>query len=473
MTAITRTLAEFATGIAYDRLPSEVSERTCMLILDHVGIALRARNAADLRGPMQAGLTLLGLAGGKATVIGDDQGYTPGAAALFNGNLGHALDFDDTHARGSLHSGAPIIPAAMAAAEMAGARGRDVIAGVVAGFEVQTRISLALGPTDHYNRGFHPTATCGVFGAAAAAGRVLGLSVEQMVHAFGLCGSQAAGSMQFLADGAWNKPFHTGYAAMNGLNSAVLALEGFRGTVEPLEGRLGFFKGYAPDPKPEKAIEELGERWETLSIAVKPYPSCRYGHAAMDALITLREEHGIDTSDVESVEIGLPKTGIKLIGDPEEDKQNPKNYVDGQFSMAFVGAVALREGGMNWDDYEKHLRDEDTLALCRKIRTVTHPKVEAEFPANMSGLAMVKLRSGETVEKLVVVPKGEPDNFLTGAELRAKFDGLTAPYLSDERRNALAKTLLAFDRVEDVHAVLQSTLPDSPASLKVASGGDD
>jgi 2-methylcitrate dehydratase PrpD len=473
MTAETRTLAHFAANLSYERIPAHVSERTCMLILDHVGIALRARNAADLRKPMSKALETLGLIQGGVTVIGDARGYTSGAAALFNGNLGHALDFDDTHARASLHSGAPIIPAAMAAAEMCKAGGSEVIAGIVAGFEVQTRLSLALGPTDHYNRGFHPTATCGVFGAAAAAGRVLGLTTDQMVSAFGLCGSQAAGSMQFLADGAWNKPFHTGYAAMNGLNSAVMAKEGFRGTSEPIEGRHGFLKGYAPDPRPKKAIDGLGEAWETMAIAVKPYPSCRYGHAAIDALIAIRDEHGIDVSDVEWVEIGLPKTGVKLIGDPEEDKQRPKNYVDGQFSMPFVAAVALREGRMNWDDYEKHLKDPDTLALCLRIRTVPHPKVEAEFPANMSGLATVKMRSGETLEKMVVIPKGEPDNFLTAEELRAKFDGLTGPYLSSERRDRLANTLLEFDQVDDVHAVLSLTAPESPAGLKVAGSGHD
>lgn len=473
MTAITRVLAEFAASLSHAAIPAEVSERTRMLILDHVGIALRARNAADLNEPMRRGLTTLGLGQGNATVIGDSRGYTPGAAALFNGNLGHALDFDDTHARASLHSGAPIIPAAMAAAEVCNAGGREVIAGIVAGFEVQTRLSLALGPTDHYNRGFHPTATCGVFGAAAAAGRVLGLTTDQMVSAFGLCGSLAAGSMQFLADGAWNKPFHTGYAAMNGLNAAAMAKEGFRGTSQPVEGRHGFLRGYAPQPQPERAVEGLGEVWETMAIALKPYPSCRYGHAAIDALIAIRDEHGVDINQVESVEIGLPETGIKLIGDPEEDKQSPKNYVDGQFSMPFVAAVALREGRMSWDDYEKHLKDPDTLALCLRIRTVPHPKVEAEFPVNMSGLASVKMRSGEILEKMVVIPKGEPENFLTAKELRAKFDGLTEPYLSTERRDQLADALLEFDQVDDVHSVLALTVPERSAGLKVAGSGHD
>ena len=329
MTGITRRLAEFAAGIDFASLDSEVVERTRMLLMDQVGISIRGRNDAGLSASMAAALRHLGLGSGNASVIGDGAAYSPPAAALFNGNLGHSLDFDDTHASGSIHPSAPIVPAALAAAEMVGANGRTVVAAVVAGYEVQIRLSLALGPSDHYRQGFHPTPTCGVFGAAAAAGRVLGLEPSQMEDAFGLCGSLAAGSMQFLVDGAWNKPFHTGYAAMNGLVAACMAREGFRGARESVEGRAGFLHAYAPNANPDIADADLGERWETLRIAIKPYPSCRYSHAPVDALIALRDEHDIDWRDVESVEIGVSRTGWDIIGDPEEEKQRPTTYVDG------------------------------------------------------------------------------------------------------------------------------------------------
>lgn len=473
MPAITRDLARFVAGLRHDDIPAEVRERARMVILDHVGIALRARQEADLSPVMAAGLRALGVADGKASVIGDRERYTPAAAALFNGNLGHALDFDDTHAPGSIHSGAPIIPAALAAAEMCGADGKAVIAAAVAGFETQIRLSLALVPSDHYQRGFHPTATCGVFGAAAAAAVVFGLSTEQVASAFGLCGSQAAGSMQFLADGAWNKPYHTGFAASNGLSAACMAREGFRGAGQAFEGEYGFLKAYAPNPDPSRVTAGLGSTWETLGVAVKPYPSCRYGHAAMDALIALRAANDIDYRDVEAVEIGLPNTGIAIIGEPQEDKRNPRNYVDGQFSMPFVAAVALREGGMDWDSYRRHLSDEQTLALCRKVSTVADAQVEAHYPENMSGVARIRTGTG-TFEQLVVVPRGEPSNFITAAELRAKFDGLVAPYLSNERRDALASALLGLDGVTDVAEVLELSRPDmATGALRAAGAGDD
>src|SRR5687767_11825334 len=317
MTAATRELAEFVTRLSYDALPTEVSERVKALTLDLVGIALRARNEAESTPPMVSAAGRLGLAGGACTVIGDAAGYTPPGAATLNGTLAHSLDFDDTHAPGSLHPSAPIVPAAFAAAEMTGAGGRDLIAAIVAGYEVQIRLSLALDPAAHYDRGFHPSATCGAFGAAAAAGRVLGLDSQGHANAFGIVLSMAAGSMQFLANGAWTKRSHVGHAAMCGLIAATLAREGYKGAAEPLEGKWGFLHGYAPASDGRKAIDGLNRRWETLNVAVKPYPSCRYGHAAIDGIVALAREHGIRADDVEEVAVGLPELGWKIIGDPE------------------------------------------------------------------------------------------------------------------------------------------------------------
>jgi 2-methylcitrate dehydratase PrpD len=332
---------------------------------------------------------------------------------------------------------------------MAGRSGRDLIAAIVAGYEIQIRLSLALVPTDHYDRGFHPTATCGTFGAAAAAGRLLDLSPAQMASAFGLCGSLAAGSMQFLADGAWNKRFHTGYASMNGLIAAACAAESYRGARDALEGTAGFLKSYAPNARLDVATAGIGEVFETLRIALKPYPSCRYGHAALDALLALRAEHAIEPADVRSVEIGLPRTGHKIIGEPLAAKQEPKNIVDGQFSMPFVAAVALREGRMAWDDYSRHLSDSETLALCRRVHTVVDPLAEQEYPGNMSAVARVQTTAGH-LEKVVIVPRGEPENFPTQAELVAKFDTLAAPYLSPAERASVVDALLEVDSAGSV-----------------------
>jgi 2-methylcitrate dehydratase PrpD len=459
MTAVTRELAEFAAGTSYDALPAEVRERVKALVLDLVGIALRARNEAESTPAMLAAAGRLGLSAGTCTVIGDAAGYTPLGAALLNGTLAHSLDFDDTHAAGSLHASAPIVPAAFAAAEMAGADGKATVAAIVTGYEVQIRLSLALDPAAHYDRGFHPTATCGAFGAAAAAGRLLRLDPEGYANAFGIVLSMSAGSMQFLANGAWTKRSHVGHAAMCGLIAATLAREGYRGSSEAIEGKWGFLHAYAPAADAGRAVDGLGRRWETLKIALKPYPSCRYGHAPIDAILALVRAHGIRAEEVEEVTVGLPEPGWKIIGDPEPAKQSPKSVVDGQFSMAFCAAVALRSGGLAWDDYARHLGDPATLALCKRVRTRVDPKAQADFPAEMSGSVRIKTARG-AFETYVRVPKGEPANFLSAVELRAKFDGLTGPYLSGSRRDELAGALLALEHVKDIGALLRLTRPE-------------
>jgi 2-methylcitrate dehydratase PrpD len=467
MTAVTRELAEFVARTSYDTLPAEVRSRVKAFVLDLVGIALRARNEAESTPAMVSAAARLGLAGGACTVIGDAAGYAPPGAAMLNGTLAHSLDFDDTHASGSLHPSAPIAPAAFAAAEMAGADGKALIAAIVAGYEVQIRLALALDPAAHYDRGFHPTATCGAFGAAAAAGRLLGLDPQGHANAFGIVLSMAAGSMQFLVNGAWTKRSHVGHAAMCGVIAATLAREGYQGAADALEGKWGFLHAYAPAADAAKVVDGLGSRWETLKIAVKPYPSCRYTHAPLDGILALARQHGIKPEEVEEVAVGLPEPGWKITGDPEPAKQSPRSVVDGQFSMAFCAAVALRTGGLAWDDYARHLGDPATLALCKKVRARVDPKAQADFPHEMSGTVAIRTARG-TFETYVRVPKGEPANFLSAAELRAKFDGLAGPYLSARRRDELAGAILALEQAKDIGALLRLARPDQSQRIAAA-----
>ena len=468
MSAITRELAEFTAGISYAALPGEVQERVKALALDLVGIALRARHDAESTPAMVAAAHELGMTGGACTVIGDAESYTPPGAALLNGTLAHSLDFDDTHASASLHPSAPIVPAAFAAAEMAGADGQALIAAIVAGYETQIRLSLALDPAAHYDRGFHPTATCGAFGAAAAAARLFKLDAAGHANAFGIVLSMAAGSMQFLENGAWTKRSHVGHAAMCGLMAATLSRAGYLGAADAIDGKRGFLRAYAPKADAAQVVAQLGQRWETMKIAVKPFPSCRYSHAPLDGILALARQHKIRAEEVEEVAVGVSEPGWKIIGDPEPAKQSPKSVVDGQFSMAFCAAVALRTGGLGWDDYARHLGDAATLALCKKVSTRVDPRAQADFPAEMSASVRVKTARG-AFETYVRVPKGEPANFLSAAELRAKFDGLAAPYLSAPRRDELARALATLDEARDIGAVLRLTRPETAGARRMAA----
>lgn len=456
MKDITSQLASFSVRLSTTNTPPEVLERAKVLIADMVGIAVRARHEAASSDSVINTVRRLGLAGGSSRVFGDNDGYTPSGAALINGTLAHSLDFDDTHARGSIHSSAPIVPAAIAAGEMRGASGEDVLLGIIAGYEVQIRLSLALVPTDHYDRGFHPTATCGAFGAAAAAGRVLRLDVGQMANAFGAAGSQASGSMQFLANGSWNKRFHVGHAAQCGLTAAVLAENDYLGSAEAIEGKAGFLRSYCPNPQPELAVAGLGEVWETMALAVKPYPSCRYTHAALDALISLKNEHRLERKDVERVEVGLPETGWKIVGTPEAAKQQPTNVVDAQFSMPFCAAVALSEGGLCWDDYAERLQDNATREFCNRVTTVVDRQAQAQFPQNMSAAVRIHTRN-QALESFVAIPKGEPANFVTDKEIEAKFMGLVEPYMEAGNPGTLLSRLATLEQANSIGEVMSLT----------------
>jgi len=460
---ITADLSAFTAAIRLDRLPPELVARARLLLLDLVGNIVRARHDAESTPALLAATRALGLAAGNAGVFGCSARYTPAGAALLNGALGHSLDFDDTHAGGSLHPGAPVIPAALAAAEMVGASGAETLAAIIAGYEVTCRIALALPAGAHYARGFHPSATCGAFGAAAAAARVFGLDAAGVASALGIALSQTAGSLQFLANGAWTKRFQVGWAAMAGLTAAALAREGFKGAAEALEGRHGFLAAYAPSPEPERAVVGLGVEFELMRTAVKPYPSCRYGHAGIDAALTLRAEHDLEPAAITAVTLGLSQAGMLLIGQPLAQKQNPQNVVDGQFSGPFVIACALASGAMGWDSY-RLLDDPVVRGLMAKVVCRADPEIEAVFPRYMAGKLTIAAH-GEEFTRTIVVAKGEPENFLTETELRAKFAGLAEAVLGRERSARLADAVLAIDRAGEVAGLMRLAAPLMSARL--------
>lgn len=366
-----------------------------------------------------------------ATVLPSGERMTPADAALANGALAHSLDFDDTHLPSSLHPGAPTIAAALAAAEGADAGVDRFLAGVAAGYDVACTVGEAIGPESHYDRGFHVTATCGTFGAVAAAGVVRELDAEALRNAFGIAGSQAAGSLQFLANGAWNKRLHPGLAARRGIEATDLAAAGVVGATDPLDGEYGFLSAYSDDPNPA-AFDRLDERDAVAETGRKPYPCCRYLHSAVDALREIAP--AVEPAAVESVRIAIPSAGVRLTGDPIESKRRPEGFVDCQFSAPFVAALVLTEGSA---DAEPFLRavgrldepprwdDPSIRRLMDATDVTTDEAIERRFPDEWGATVRVTA-GGETREESVRVPLGEPANPMSDAETRAKVAGLLA-----------------------------------------------
>lgn len=427
---VTATLAAFAANLDIQALPPEVVERTELLLMDLIGIMVRAQDI-DSTAVLKAGLRELGQGQGASRVPGDAEGWTPHAAALIAGAAAHSLDFDDTHARAQLHPGAPVIPAALAAAQIAGASPRRLLSGIVAGYEVMIRVAMGLPPLAHSQRGHHLTATTGVFGAAAAAGHVLGLSAAQIEHAFGTALSQSAGTGQFVINGAWTKRFHVGHAAASGLMAAVLAGQGYTGATQALEGREGFFRVYSPAPEPAAALAGLGSTWELLTCGLKPYPCCRGIHAPLDAVFALQRQHTIDPAQIESVRVGMAARSVYVVGEPQERRRNPANVVDCQFSTHLCLGIALTRRHMGWDDYESALVDPAIRALMPRIDVYTDAECEALFPRCFSSVVEIRMTDGRVLREFVLQPRGEPETMLSAAELREKFALLVRPRLGD------------------------------------------
>jgi len=448
----TATMAGYVAGLKFEDIPPEVLDRTKVLTLDFLGSAIRARRDAESTPSLLKMLEGLSLDGkGEATVFGDTKTWTPAVAALLNGAFGHSLDFDDTHADSSLHPSAPVVPAAFAVGETVGASGRDVLTAIVAGYEVCCRLGNALDPTSHYARGFHPTATAGTYGAAAAAAKLHGLSEEQIISAFGVSGSQAAGSLQFLVNGAWNKRYQVGAAAMNGVIAATLARSDFVASIESVEGKHGLLVGYSDNAHPDKATAGLGATYETLKIGVKPYPSCRYTHADAIIAIAMRREHNLTPDQVKRIEIGLHRNGITLTGDAVT-KRHPRSIVGGQFSMFFTGAIALDQGRFGWDDYDR-LGDAAIDALADKFDVVQDDRLETGRKHPFGARVSITTEDG-VHERLHVDPSGEPNSFPDTQSMQQKFLTLARPVLSG-RAEQLANAILSLERFDQVAQATQ------------------
>jgi 2-methylcitrate dehydratase PrpD len=317
----TRDLVDFLAALKPSGLPAAVFDRARYLLLDYLGVAIRG-SCAESSAPVYRMIERIG-APGSATVIGKGTRTLPCYAALANGTAAHAIELDDTLNAGSIHLGVVMFSTALALAETL----RDVpldqfFTAVAAGYEAAARIAMAVRPKEHYLLGFHPTSTCGVFGAAVTASKLLGLTADQMLSAVGIAGSMASGSLEFLADGAWTKRLHPGLAAQNGMQAAMLAAEDFRGPSRILEGRDGFLRGYSRRPLPDLLTGDLGKSFEILRTSVKPHACCRYMQGPIDAILALVHEHNIRPAQVRQIEVAVLEAGWPLVVEPRAQKYN-------------------------------------------------------------------------------------------------------------------------------------------------------
>lgn len=421
-------IGQFAQDSSFERLPDDVIDSVHKRVLDILGIAIAASRLETSRAARQ----WVADQGGRpqATGIGLPNRIPATLAAFNNGVLAHSLDYDDTHLPSVLHPSACVVPAALAAAQAAGADGRATVAAVAVGLEVCVRLGMAgfdeeSGNSVFFEHGQHATSICGAMGGAAAAALLYGLGPEGVTNSLGIAASMASGVIEANRTGGTVKRLHCGWAAHSAVSAAQLAAHGFTGPPTVLEGRFGFFQAWLHGTFNATAITEgLGETWSVPGIFFKPYPANHFTHAGIDAARALRA-NGLDLDEIEWIQLGVPAANLRTIGEPIDVKRAPETAYMAQFSGPYTVVAGLLGGGglgVGLDDFTDELaRDPLRRRLMALVDVVADEECSAIFPHQFPAVLRVRTRDGRVLEHKVLKTRGGPERPLSSEDLATKF----------------------------------------------------
>ena len=443
----TQALIDFVTGAMSREPPASALDAAKLHTLDTLGVALGARSAAHAA-QIEAALDALG-EDGDTSVIGTTRRRSLSGAILVNGALAHGIDFDDSHK--FVHPGSTVVPVALAFAEHYRSTGLAFLNAVVCGYEVAVRVSLAAGVA-HRKRGFHPTGTCNVFGAVAAAGVLAGLDAAELRCAIGIASSQASGLTQYRFDGGPNKHLHAGLAGRSGALAVMLAKAGFAGTRDGLDGELGFLAVMADGGDPQALTADLGRSFAIAHTDIKPYPSCRQTHAPIDVALQAVKGDGIRASDIEAIDLHTYAYNDRpwYVGVKE-----PASGLEAMLSISYCIALALVRGRVALQDFEQSsLTDAVVLGLMKKFRVHIDEGLTSVWPAKRGARLVLTLKDGRTAQYAVEDPSGGDIRPITREAVHEKFALLTTPVLGAATARRLEDAISGCDRARDISRLL-------------------
>jgi 2-methylcitrate dehydratase PrpD len=446
MDTISDKLAQFVTQLTFNDLGADQVHKTKTYFLDWLGSAY----AGQAQPPIQIMLEVVHSLGGKpeSTLIPDNTKTMTLLAALVNGASSHMVEMDDLHRESVFHPAAPIMPAVFAAAEREKASGEDLILAIIAGYEVGIRVAVSVGQS-HYHR-WHTTSTCGTFGAAAGAAKILGLDGNQVVWALGSAGTQASGLWEFLVESAMSKQLHPGKSALNGLLSALLAQKGFTGARRILEGEKGFFRATSKDFDEEKCLVGLGKKFLFERNSLKYYASCGHTHSAIEAVLQATKAKPIKVEEIRRVDLFIYEAALDLL-----DGVDPATPYVAKFSLPFCIATALRYGHVNTGDFiETRLQDPDLLQLMERIKIHSDPELTMHYPGKWPARVEIMTRDNKSLKGSSDYPKGDPENPLQEQDVIDKFRDLTKGLLSDSTAESIVERVMGLENIEDVSRLL-------------------
>ena len=439
-------LASIAAFVAGGTPPLEARRRAASAILDTVGVMLAGASEPAAR-IVQAIAVEDGP--GPCSIAGIASGASACSAALANGTAAHALDFDDMCFVSLAHPSAPLVAAALAAAEVAGASGSALLDGYVAGFELEGRLGRVMNPR-HYERGWHCTSTIGTVGAAAAAARILGLDQAAIAHAIAIAASEASGLKENF--GTMVKPLHAGLAARNAILAARLAKGGMTASAHALDGAQGLLAAMDSSAQSlDEGIADLGTRWEIVDtgITVKLYPSCAGTHPTIDALLDLRRSGRFGGGDVERIEVTVDSiTPTVLIHD------RPASGLQAKFSMPFCAAAAVYDGRVGIDTFEApRLNDPAIAALMTRVAMRVDPALDGAAPPLTQARIVVRLKDGRALQAAADGARGYPERPADDEEVAAKFFGCAQRALTRGAAERAIVMLRDVERLTDVRSL--------------------
>lgn len=441
----TRFLADYVVSSRWQDLPADVILEAKRSFLNWLGVAIGASGHPTV----DIALGIADAFGGpqQASVLGRTRRTDALNAAFVNGISSHVFDFDDTHLRTIIHPSGPVAAAALALAEKDSATGRALLHALVLGIEVECRIGNAVYP-EHYDVGWHITATAGVFGAAAAASRMLGLDAHRAVQALGLAATQASGLREMF--GTMTKPFHVGKAAQNGLVSALLAKDGFTSSMTGLEAPRGFANVLSTRRDYGEIVDVPADSFQVLDNSYKPFACGIVIHPSIDACIQLAEAHELRPEDIEAVRLQVHPLVLELTG-----KTAPRTGLEGKFSVYHSAAVGILDRAAAEPQYsDARVNDTEVVALRQKVEAMATPGIRED-----EVIAEVRLRDGTTHQVHVEHAIGSVGNPMSNEQLERKFRSLVEPVLSAERTDALIEACWELDRLPDVSRVIAAATP--------------
>jgi 2-methylcitrate dehydratase PrpD len=442
---ITRTLARFVTHHKSSDVPQKVRHEAARSVLNWLGCAIGGSRHDTVERALAALAPFSGPP--QATVLGRNDRLDAMYAALMNGITSHTFDFDDTHLKTVIHPSGPVASAILALAERQPVSGADFLHAFVLGVEVECRIGNSVYP-EHYNVGWHITGTAGVFGAAAAAGKLLSLTDQQMVWALGIAATQSSGLREMF--GTMCKPFHPGNAARNGLLAALLAQRNFTSSEQGIEAKRGFAHVLSTAFKPEEITNRLGQTWEIELNTYKPFACGIVIHPIIDACIRLRNEHGLKAEDIETIDARVHPLVLELTG-----KKTPQVGLEGKFSVYHSAAAAIIYGAAGEAEYgDDVVRDPKVIALRDRV-TASVDKTIHEDQARVA----IRLKDGKTLETFVEHAIGSLDRPMSDGDLEAKFRGLSEGIVGKERCQRLIALCWDIERLTDAAELARASVP--------------